>query len=312
MTSAPSTIQEAVSATGDVFRAGGTDLTETRKYGASQGDIIDLMNVEALRGIEWGEDGGVRIGAMTTMANLLSDERLGAAYPGLMKTTANIAAPHIRAVGTIGGNLLQSTRCWYFRNEAFQCFKKGGDGCPSRDGNHLFGVCFDLGPCVAPHPSTLGMALLAYDAEFEVHGDAPQPIADLYGDGSDPTRDHLLGSGDLLEAVRIPPPLAGERSAYIRANARAVAEWPLVEVLVRRSAAGAAEPYARVAIGGVATVPLRLGSLERVLVEAPNDPERLERAVDAIVDASAPGRMTRFKLPILRGALLDALHGAMG
>ncbi len=362
----PSTLNDAAAARGDVYRAGGTDLTETRRYGANRGDIVDLSGIAGLRGIEWDADGGARIGAMVTMAALLSDVRVRAAYPGLVQATANIAAPHIRAIGTVGGNLLQSTRCWYFRSHAFQCFKKGGDNCPSRDGNNLLGVCFDLGPCVAPHPSTLGMALLAHDAEVEVFhaggdgigggsvasegagkalggvGEArggavedsgragedrsrgvdvealgadvataarSMAIADLYGDGSDPSRDHLLPDGAILTAVRLPPPLADERSSYVRSNARAVAEWPLVEVLVRLSADGS---FARVALGGVANIPLRIGSLERVLIEAPGDVERLERAVDAVIEAATPMPLARFKLRVLRGALLDALHGAMG
>lgn len=315
MSGLPATLDAAARAAADggaIFRAGGTDLTETRRYGASPGEIVDLSAVAGLRGIEWAADGGVRIGAMTTMAALIADPSIGTGYPGLAQATAQIAAPHIREVGTVGGNLLQSTRCWYFRNHAYRCFKKGGDGCPAREGNNLLGVCFDIGPCVAPHPSTLGMTLLAHDAEVDFHGPAAagsMSIADLYGDGTDPSRDHLLPPGTILTAVRIPPPLADDRSTYVRANARAVAEWPLAEVLVRRAADAS---FARVAIGGVANIPLRLGSLERLLVEAPDDTERLERAVDTVIEAATPMPMARFKLHVLRGALLDALNGSDG
>src|SRR6202000_291503 len=99
-----------------------------------------------------------------SIATIAADPRLGAAYPGLTAAAAGLATPQIRQVATLGGNLAQRSRCWYYRDPHIACFKKGGSSCPAREGNHLYGVAFDLGPCVAPHPSTLAAALLAYDA----------------------------------------------------------------------------------------------------------------------------------------------------
>ena len=106
----------------------------------------------------------LRIGAFTTIAAIAADARIAAAYPGIAASAQGLATPQIRHLATLGGNLAQRSRCWYFRNPHIACLKKGGSDCPARSGNHLYGVAFDLGPCVAPHPSTMAAALLAYDA----------------------------------------------------------------------------------------------------------------------------------------------------
>ncbi|WP_461320452.1 FAD binding domain-containing protein [Bradyrhizobium elkanii] len=145
------------------FRAAGTDLSERRRSGLSCGAIIDL-GPDTI-GVVWNADGSARIGALTTIAAIASDPRLAEAYPGIAAAAQGLATPQIRHMATLGGNLAQRSRCWYFRNPQIACLKKGGADCPARSGNHLYHVTFDLGPCVAPHPSTMAMALLAYDAK---------------------------------------------------------------------------------------------------------------------------------------------------
>jgi CO/xanthine dehydrogenase FAD-binding subunit len=191
------------------------------------------------------------------------------------------------------------------------CLKKGGDDCPARSGNHLYGVCFDLGPCVAPHPSTLGMALLAYDGQIEVAGHGSRPVTALYGDGSDGRRDHRLGDHELLTAVQMPTPLEGERSAYFRATSRAMAEWPLVEAIVRLAVSDGTIEFARVAVGGVAPIPLRLQRVEEALTGRPASPDVVERAASLAAERASPLPMTRYKAallpPTVRGTLDRAL-----
>ena len=183
-----STIESIKAAAGE-YRAGSTDLQKRLRSGVTRGTIVDLTGLPELNEIGWDEHGRARIGALVPIVTIASDPRLRAAYPGLALSAGALATPQIRAAGTLGGNLLQHNRCWYYRNPATNCLKKGGDSCPARAGNHLYGVCFDLGPCVAPHPSTLAMALLAHDAEIEVDARDTRPIAALYGDGSDARRD---------------------------------------------------------------------------------------------------------------------------
>jgi xanthine dehydrogenase YagS FAD-binding subunit len=304
------TPEEALAAPGE-FRAGGTDFQERRRSGVSREAIVDLHALAELNQIEWDEQGAARIGAGVTMATVARDAAIRQHYPALAEAAGGLATPQIRTMGTMGGSLLQRTRCWYYRHPDVSCYKKGGDACPAREGNHQYGVCFDLGPCVFPHPSTLGMTLLAYEANVEIHGQGLQSIADLYGDGSDPTRDHLLAPGQLMTAIHLPPPLAGEQSAYFRAISRARAEWPLVETTVLLVVEDQTMRVARVAVGGVANIPLRLAKVEAALVEQPPTAQTLEQAAQRAVEGVNPLPLTGYKVDLLYGTVLETLERAV-
>jgi xanthine dehydrogenase YagS FAD-binding subunit len=310
LTPAPTTISQARAATGE-YRAGGTDLQQRLRSGVSTGPVVDLGGIPGLDGVEWDEAGRARIGALVPVAALATDPGLVAAYPGLTGAAGALATPQIRAAGTLGGNLLQRNRCWYFRHPATSCFKKGGDACPARGGNHLYGVCFDLGPCVAAHPSTLGTALTAYEAEIEVAGAGTRVVAALYGDGSDGRRDHQLGQHEVLTAVLMPAPLEGERAAYFRVTGRALGEWPLVEAVVRLSMAEGRIGFAGVAVGGVAPVPLRLERVEEALIGQPAGGETFERAASLAAQGARPLRMTGYKVRLLPPTVRQALELAV-
>jgi xanthine dehydrogenase YagS FAD-binding subunit len=258
------------------FRAAGTDLSERRRSGVSRGPLIDIASGE--RGISWGEDGAATLGALTTIATIATDARLGAAYPGIAASAKAIATPQVRHMATLGGNLVQRSRCWYFRNPRIDCLKKGGSSCPARSGNHLYGVAFDLGPCVAPHPSTMAAALMAYDARIATDRRDRLTIAELLGDGSDGRADHALPPGEMITKIVLPAPLAGERAAYKRAISRAYAEWPLVEVCVRLGIADGKFQLVRLAAGGIAPVPLRLTACEATLQGKPANAQAIAQA----------------------------------
>ncbi|WP_082206551.1 FAD binding domain-containing protein [Nocardiopsis sp. SBT366] len=304
-------------------RAGGTDIAACVEVGVTApGPLVDLLDVPELRGVRWADDGSARIGAMTTVAELGADPLLAGAFPGLTATARALATPQIRGTATVGGNLLQRNRCTYLRNPAFDCFQTGGDSCPARTGDHLRGVVVDQGPCVAPHPSSLAVALLAYDASAVVvagpgAGDeAERGLAELY-DGSDPTRDHVLAPGDLLVAVALPRPVPGERAAHLRMAGRSRSEWPLVEVVARLECAEEGRgPVTRasVAVGGVARTPLRLPGLERALVgSVPGEAldEGVERALEGIADLCSPLPATGYKVHLLRDTVRDVLEDAL-
>jgi len=296
-------------------RAGGTDLTARDHLGRAARPFVDLRGVPGLRGVQWQPDGSARIGAMTTVAELADDARLRAAYPALTAAAAGLATPQIRTAATLGGNLLQRNRCWYYRNPHFSCHQSGGDGCPARDGLHLYSAVIDLGPCVAPHASTLAVALLAHDGTtLDVHGRGMMPVAELY-DGTDPTRDHTLAAGEVLLAVSLPPPAAGEGAAYHRAIARAEAEWPLVEAVARlvigdSDGADGTVAAAAVAVGGVARTPLRLPEVEAALVGGPPAARTLAAAAALATQRCTPLPQTGYKVGLLRDTVLEVLERA--
>ncbi|PCC70235.1 xanthine dehydrogenase YagS FAD-binding subunit [Nannocystis exedens] len=305
----PTSLDAALGRAGEP-RAGGTDLTERRRLHLSKGTVIDLRDVPGLDAVTWRE-GQLHLGALVTLAAVAEHPDVRARYPALAATAASVATPQIRARATVGGNLLQHVRCWYYRRPGADCLKSGGSGCPARTGDHLFHACFDLGPCVAPHPSSLATALLAHDVRIEVAGDREHTLASLYGDASDARRQHMLPPGALLTGVSLGPPLAGEQAAYIRATSRARAEWPLVEVVARLLVAGDQIDTARVTVGGVANLPLRLGAVEALLVGKPARPETLTAAAAVAADGAKPLAGTAYKLDLLRGAVLDALERAL-
>ncbi|MDA0566742.1 FAD binding domain-containing protein [Streptomonospora sp. S1-112] len=311
-------VAAALRETGAEARAGGTDLMARRREGIAGGPVTDLAGLVELRGVEWRADGSARIGALTTVAEVAADARLRAAYPALALTAAALATPQIRAVGTVGGNLLQRNRCAYFRSPLFDCHQSGGDTCPARAGDHANGTVVDLGSaCVAPHPSSLAVALLAYAAEAEVAGQAKgtagggprRPVADLY-DGADSSRDHVLAPGELLTAVGLPAPAEGETAAYRRATSRSRAEWPLVEAVARVVWREGAVVDAAVAVGAVARTPLRLPEVEEALIGA-TGPEAAAGAVEGVVGRCAPLPRNGYKAALLRDTVRDVLERAL-
>src|SRR4030081_2149922 len=239
------------------FRAAGTDLSERRRSGLSTGPLIDISAAPDMIGMHWGTEGSLRIGASSTIAAIAADARIAAAYPGIAASAQGLATPQIRHLATLGGNLAQRSRCWYFRNPHIACLKKGGPDCPARAGNHLYSVAFDLGPCVAPHPSTMAAALLAYEARISTDRRSGLTIGELLGDGSNGAADHALEPGEMIRSVKLPPPVRGERAFYKRAISRSHAEWPLVEVCARAVVSSGSFQFIRIAAGGIAPGPPR-------------------------------------------------------
>jgi xanthine dehydrogenase YagS FAD-binding subunit len=289
------------------FRAAGTDISERRRSGVSRGPLIDIAASPDTSGMQWGENGALRIGALTTIAAIAADARIAENYPGIAASALGLATPQVRHLATLGGNLAQRSRCWYFRNPKFDCRKKGGSDCPARTGNHLYSVAFDLGPCVAPHPSTMGAALLAYDASV-VTAQRTLTTAKLFGNGSNGATDNTLHAGEMIRAVALPPPLAGERALYKRAISRSHAEWPLVEVCARAVVIDGAFRFIRLTAGGIAPVPLRLAACEAALQGKQASDATIAEAAQQATSGAKPLPMTGYKLDLLVGVVRDLME----
>jgi xanthine dehydrogenase YagS FAD-binding subunit len=289
------------------FRAAGTDLSERRRSGVSRGPLIDIEHATQ-RGISWGSDGAASIGALTTIATIASDAQVIAAYPGIAASASGLATPQVRHLATLGGNLAQRSRCWYFRKADIACLKKGGTTCPARTGNHLYGVAFDLGPCVAPHPSTMAAALLAYDASVTTDRRKTLTVGELLGDGSSGASDNTLAPGEMIRSIQLVPPVESERAFYKRAISRTHAEWPLVEVCARAVVAAGTFQFIRVTAGGIAPVPLRLSACEAALQGKPAKAATIAEAAKQAVAGAKPLPMTGYKLDLLQGLVQDLLE----
>jgi xanthine dehydrogenase YagS FAD-binding subunit len=312
MISFPRTPADVAAAKGEI-RAGGTDLTHRRHRGLSNGgDIVDLRECAGLNLFGQRQE-GFTIGARVRIAHIAADADIQRLYPGLAMAAGGLATPQVRAVATLGGGLLQAVRCAYFRAPELKCLRKGGATCLARQGTHINHVIFDLGPCAAPSVSTLAVSLLAYDALVLVHGrDAPLTIGELYGDPDDPTRIHVLGPGELLTGVVLPPPFADERAAYFRSSHRRWAEWPLVECTARFSLSGNTVADAVVAVGAVANSPIRLPLVEQALIGQPATAETLATASAKAIEGASPLPQTEWKVDVLRTTVLTTLEQALG
>jgi xanthine dehydrogenase YagS FAD-binding subunit len=294
------------------FRAAGTDLSERRRSGVSAGPLIDLPAAPDMTGMHWGPDGNLRIGAFTTIAAIAADLRIAAAYPGIAASAQGLATPQIRHLATLGGNLAQRSRCWYFRNPHIACLKKGGSDCPARPGNHLYHVIFDLGPCVAPHPSTMAAALLAYDATVTTDRRSSLGIGDLLGDGANGAADNALQPGEMIKSVTLPPPLQDEHALYRRAISRTHAEWPLVEICARAVIKDGTFQFVRLAAGGVAPVPLRLAAAEAALQGKRAHAAAIAVAAERATSGARPLPMTGYKVDLMKGVVQDVLERLAG
>jgi xanthine dehydrogenase YagS FAD-binding subunit len=290
------------------FRAAGTDLSERRRSGVSTGPLMEIVPAADITGMHWGADGSLRIGAYVTIEAIAADKQIATVYPGIAASAQGLATPQIRHLATLGGNLAQRSRCWYYRNPHIACLKKGGSDCPARGGNHLYGVAFDLGPCVAPHPSTMAAALFAYDATVITYQRSGLSIPDLLGDGSNGAADNALLAGEMIRTIELPAPRPGERAFYKRAISRSHAEWPLVEVCARALVTDGAFQFVRLTAGGIAPVPLRLQAAEAALQGKPANAMNIQVAAKLAISGAKPLPMTGYKLDLLGGVVQDLLE----
>ncbi len=249
--------------------AGGTDLLSEMKEGVlSPARLVGLSHVPGLAGVEVTED-GLTIGAMTTIAEIAAHPIIGSRYGALTQAAATLATPHIRNVGTLGGNLCQRPRCWYYRHPLIPCLKKGGDRCYALAGASKYLCILGGDRCYIVHPSDTAVALVALGASVEVHGPGGarrMPVEELFaGPSVDVTRENVLGDGELVTRVHVPEPPEGARSIYLKAREREAGDFALASVAAAMRPLGSIVAAARVVLGGVAPVPYRAHRTEEYL-----------------------------------------------
>ena len=246
--------------------AGGADLLSLMKSDLiAPAHVIDLKPARELRGITIQSDGVIRIGALTTLADIERDDTLAERLPILRAAVRDAATPQIRNVATVGGNLMQRTRCWYFRGP-YTCWQKGGDSCFARGGQNKYHAIFDQSPCVSAHPSDLAPALLALDASVIIQGPSGQrsmPLDALLRPPTDSRRhETTLEPSELIVAVTIPLQPEGARGVYIKMMDRHAWAYALVSAAAQLATRGGVITHARIVLGGVANVPYRVVTVE--------------------------------------------------
>ncbi len=308
-----------------LIRAGGIDLIDRMKEHLDTPK--ELVELRAISG-ELGErmtsmqqrtsEGKMRIGALLTLAELAHIaglDHIPAGYAAVWAAAASAATPGIRNTATLGGNLLQRPRCWYFRHHDLVCLKKGGDTCLAEAGENRYNAILGGGPSWIVHPSSLACALVAVGATVTLAADTERtlPIESLFvAPKQDPSREHVLTAGEVLVSVELPSLDDDMRSAYASAKEKQSHDWPLAEAATCLRVKDGKLHDVRVALGHVAPIPWRAKEAETVLEGRAPTAELFAHAAKAALAPAKPLRNNAYKIPLAQGLLRDALHRATG
>jgi xanthine dehydrogenase YagS FAD-binding subunit len=291
--------------------AGGTDLLERLKSGVSAPDlVVDLQTVAGLAGIGRDKE-GLRIGAMTRVVDLAASADIARDYPILKQAALSLATPQLRNAGTVGGNLCQRPRCWYYRDPQVVCRKKGGYNCYAYQGRNKYHGIFGGQSCSIVFPSDLAPALISLGARATLggpRGDKVVPLDELYiMPEVDVLRETTLDKGQFLKDVRVPGPKPGQKGAYVKLKERGTWDFALVSAAVTGVVSGGALAEVSIVMGGVAPVPWRLKRAEDILRGKPVTEDLIRRAAEEELKAAAPLRQNGYKLDLVRAALKEAV-----
>lgn len=305
-------IRIAAARPGAAFIAGGTDLLQLWKLGVCAPDLVVDISRLPLGAIE-ARGGGVAIGALATMSEVADHPLIRAGYPAIAQALLASASAQIRNVATIGGNLMQRTRCAYFRSETLPCNKRQPEsGCGAIGGENRLHAIFGASPhCAATHASDLAVALVALDGLVRVRGaDGVRtlPAEDFFLlPGDYPERDTALQPGELIVEIEMPGGELARRSAYLKLRDRASFEFAVVSVAVALEVEGGMIRNARIAAGGVGTRPWRLRNCEAALAGARVGEAAFQASARCAADGAAPLSGNGFKCELLKRLVFRAL-----
>ncbi len=315
----PSSIGEAIrelATPGARVHAGGTDLLgclRDRVLTASK--LVSLSGLTELQGVSELANGGLRIGALTTLAELASHADVRARFHALAAAAGAAASPQLRNQGTIGGNLCQRPRCWYYRGD-FHCARKGGDTCYAKEGENQLHAILGGDVCVMVHPSDTAPALMALDASVRLVGPGGSRTVALDAffvpPGKDHTRETVVEANELLTEILLPAPVAGTVSTYRKLRARGAWDFALAGAAVVLTLKGKKIERARVVLSGVAPVPWRAAAVEKELVGHELTDGRIERAAQQAGVGATPLSDNAYKVALARGAVMEALSEVRG
>lgn len=295
------------------FVAGGTTLIDLMKLNVERPREIVDINGLPLDHIEPSPTGGLVIGALARNSDVAHHPTVQRDYPVLSQALLSGASPQLRNMATTAGNLLQRTRCVYFREIVHPCNKRDpGTGCSAIDGhNRMLAILGTSKDCIASNPSDQNVALTALEATIQIEGPKGKrsiPIQDFYlVPGSTPNRENVLEPGEIIISVTLPPPVAGSNSTYLKLRDRAAYEFALVSCAIVMKLSGGKIQHIRVALGGVGTKPWRSFEAERALEGRAADRASFVRAAEAALKDARPSSENAFKIELARRCIVRAL-----
>ncbi|MGA7077566.1 MAG: xanthine dehydrogenase family protein subunit M [Terriglobales bacterium] len=275
--------------------------------------VVELSGIEELRGVRTTSD-GIEIGAMTTLTGVANHPIIKQKYGLLAQAVGVVASPQIRNQGTLGGNVSQDTRCWYYR-AGWPCYRAGGNICyaDTPEGRNREHAILHAERCVAVNPSDSAPALIALDAKFVIRTRKAERVVDaedyFIGPDIDITRLHILQPGDLLTAIRIPSTWAGTEFYFEKVRDRNVWDFPLMNVASAMAISGDRIERIRIAVNGAAARPLRLKAVEDAVRGKPRNAATGQMAGKLAVQGAVPLQFNAYKVPLMRNLVKRAIGG---
>lgn len=302
---------------GIMVLAGGTDLMGCLRDDIFSADkLVSLSNLAELRGIKDTADGGLRIGALTTITEIAENPAVSKRYPALAQAASAVASPQLRNQGTIGGNLCQKPRCWYYRGD-FHCLRKGGQLCYAMEGENEYHAIFGHDRiCAIVHPSDTAPALIAFQAAVRVSGPKGTrlvPVEKFHVlPRVDVLKETVLAPGEIVTEVLLPKPPEGAKSAYRKVRARRSWDFALSGSAMVATVKDGNVQQARVVFSGVAPIPWRSPEVERAIIGKKLDPDTIAKAGEAAVLNAEPLEQNGYKIALLKAVVEEELSKMAG
>ncbi|MBL7960332.1 xanthine dehydrogenase family protein subunit M [bacterium] len=303
---------------GSQIKAGGIDLLDLMKEGLTQPQrLVHIRSIEDLHYITQDGRRGIVVGPTVTLGELSSSDKLQDAYKALSQAALGAATPQIRNVATLGGNLCQRPRCWYFRSADFDCSRKNGKTCYAFDGENQYHAIFgnDEG-CVIVHPSATAVALMALDAKLKIASEKAEreiPISEFYVmPAKSMTSEHILKPGELITEIIIPPLTPGWTSYYYKQKEKQSFDWPIAEVAVVMHLNEGKCTDSRIVLGAAAPIPWRIQKTEALLKGNIVTKELAQRAAEAAMKDASPLSKNEYKVQVFKTVIARTICWAAG
>jgi xanthine dehydrogenase YagS FAD-binding subunit len=305
---------------GVLVKAGGVDLIDRLKEGLET--PTRLVNIRGIAGLDaitvttTGAGGELVLGPLATLAQIEGNGDVKKRWPALAAACAHAATPQIRNMATVGGNMVQRPRCWYFRSADFHCKKKGGSVCYALAGENQFHAIVGNGLCAIVHPSSIATALVAYGATVKLKGKKGErtlPLEQFFAPPEkDVTRENVLGADELITEVRLPATTTATRAAYHKQVEKESFDWPMADVAVVLEMDGRTCKRASIVLGAAAPVPWRCKSSEAILGGRAIDERAAEAAANAAMQGTTPLSKNGYKVPVFKAVVRRTILAAAG
>ena len=310
----PSSLNQALSETmsdGAVIHAGGTDLLGCLRDGVfSASNVVSISALANLRGITHTSAGGLGIGCLTTLKEIADHPTIRDLYPGLSQAALSAASPQLRNQGTLGGNLCQRPRCWYYRG-GFDCLRKGGSTCYALIGENQYHCIFGGNRCYIVHPSDVAPMLVALNAQVTIvsrTGERRIPLESFFvSPEEDVLKENILEQGELLSEVVIPPARTGMVTTYRKVRTRGAWDFALAGFAASVSAVNGRVDSARLVLSGVAPVPWRVPHAEQLLIGNVLNDDVIDRVAEFCTEGAQPLNHNSYKIELVRGLVRETL-----